>query len=519
MNRRSLRVLVAEDNLDDLELLRMALERQGYALTLRHVMDDPAFRRALVEEEWDFIFCDWAIPGFGAPQALETLKESRRQIPFVIVSGTIDEETAVSAMRAGADDFLLKTNLARLSGIMERELAQSAERVRHREAQRALAAQEAIVTAVGNAAERLIRSPGWEDAIREVLACTGEATGASHILIYQNRAVRRGREGVLRLAWTVESTTPAVADGLGKIRWVELAPAWSLAVAGGGVSFSVGDPRFQAPAWRWMARHDVRSLCLVPIRIGKAWWGAITMLDRRARTWSHGEISALRVLGDALGASIERSELHSALTRSHSDLAEAYNHTLEGWALALELRDRETAGHTRRVAEMTMRLARSMGIEQEHLLHVRRGALLHDIGKMGVPDSILLKPGPLDDKEREVMRLHPVYAYELLQGIPYLHPALDIPYAHHERWDGTGYPRGLAGEEIPLAARIFAAVDAWDAMRTDRPYRKAMPRDAALSEIEAGAGSHFDPRVVEAFLAMMVGRKSSPIEEDRERRD
>jgi putative nucleotidyltransferase with HDIG domain len=219
-------------------------------------------------------------------------------------------------------------------------------------------------------------------------------------------------------------------------------------------------------------------------------------------------------LADALGASIERSELHTALTRTHDHLAEAYNHTLEGWALALELRDRETAGHTRRVAEMTVRLARLMGMDGENLTHIRRGALLHDIGKMGVPDSILLKPGPLMDTELDVMRLHPVYAYELLQGIPYLHPALDIPYAHHERWDGTGYPRGLAGEDIPIAARMFAIVDAWDAMRTDRPYRAALPREAALAEIEACAGTHFDPAVVEAFLLMMRGQGASPSREE-----
>ncbi len=194
-----------------------------------------------------------------------------------------------------------------------------------------------------------------------------------------------------------------------------------------------------------------------------------------------------------------------ALQRWHAALIDAYDRTLEGWALALELRDRKTAGHTRRVAEMTVRLARLMGIGGECLTHIRRGALLHDIGKMGVPDSILLKPGPLTDTEREVVKLHPVYAYELLQAIPYLHTAIDIPYAHHERWDGSGYPRGLAGEDIPLAARIFAVVDAWDAMRTSRPYRGAISQEEALAEIEACAATHFDPAVAQAFLTMMRG--------------
>ena len=151
------------------------------------------------------------------------------------------------------------------------------------------------------------------------------------------------------------------------------------------------------------------------------------------------------------------------LNRSHLELTLAYDTTIEGWAQALELRDRETEGHTRRVADLTVKLAQALGVKSEDLIHIRRGALLHDIGKMGIPDRILLKPGPLTPEEWEIMKKHPVYAWELLSPIKYLRPALDIPYYHHERWDGTGYPRGLKGEEIPLSARIFAVVDVWDA--------------------------------------------------------
>ncbi|MDP2662145.1 MAG: HD-GYP domain-containing protein, partial [Dehalococcoidia bacterium] len=167
---------------------------------------------------------------------------------------------------------------------------------------------------------------------------------------------------------------------------------------------------------------------------------------------------------------------------------------------ALDLRDKETEGHSQRVTEMTVDLARAMGTPEAELAHVRRGALLHDIGKMGVPDSILFKPGSLTEDEWVQMRKHPTYAYDLLYPIAYLRQALDIPYCHHEKWDGTGYPRGLKGEQIPLAARIFAALDVWDALTSERPYRPAWEPERALELVRSTSGSHLDPKVVEAFL-------------------
>ncbi|MBX0328533.1 HD domain-containing protein [Oscillochloris sp. ZM17-4] len=182
-------------------------------------------------------------------------------------------------------------------------------------------------------------------------------------------------------------------------------------------------------------------------------------------------------------------------------LREAYDATITGWSQALELRDKETEGHSRRVTMLTMNLAVAMGVPDEELEHIRRGALLHDIGKMGVPDAILLKPGPLTDAEWAQMRMHPVYAYDLLHKITFLSPAMAIPISHHERWDGKGYPAGLKGAAIPLAARIFAVVDVWDALTNDRPYRPAWPMSKARAYLAEQAGVHFDPAVVEAFLA------------------
>ena len=204
------------------------------------------------------------------------------------------------------------------------------------------------------------------------------------------------------------------------------------------------------------------------------------------------------------------AELLEHLQRMNADLLLAYNATLEGWSRALDLRDKETEGHTRRVTEMTLELARTLGIPEGELEHVRRGALLHDIGKLGVPDPILLKPAPLSESEWEIMRRHPQYAHDLIAPIAFLRPALDIPFCHHERWDGTGYPRGLRGEQIPLMARIFAVVDVWDALRSDRPYRRAMSEEEALGYMRSAAGSHFDPRIVETFLALLARRAPPP---------
>jgi HD-GYP domain-containing protein (c-di-GMP phosphodiesterase class II) len=193
----------------------------------------------------------------------------------------------------------------------------------------------------------------------------------------------------------------------------------------------------------------------------------------------------------------------SSLNQSKIDLLNAYDRTLEGWSMALELRDQETEGHTRRVAELTTDLAAMMGFEGDDLVNIRRGAILHDIGKMGIPDNILLKPGELTAEEWVIMRRHPEFAYQLLWPIEYLRPAIPIPYSHHEWWDGTGYPRGLAGEEIPLPARIFAVIDVWDAMRSNRPYRNALPEGEVRNYLVEARGVHFDPRVVEAFFDLL----------------
>jgi HD-GYP domain-containing protein (c-di-GMP phosphodiesterase class II) len=230
--------------------------------------------------------------------------------------------------------------------------------------------------------------------------------------------------------------------------------------------------------------------------------GVLEVFHRKPFEPDSDWLQSLDALAGQASLAIDNASMFDRLQRSRVDLELAYDETIEGWSRALDLRDNETEGHTQRVKEMTLRLARAMGFPEDELIQIQRGALLHDIGKMGVPDEILLKPGPLTDEEWVVMCRHPELAYELLSPIAYLKPAIDIPYAHHEKWDGTGYPRGLKGKEIPRAARAFSVVDVWDALRSDRPYRAGWPEERVMAHIEGLSGTHFDPEVVKAFMTV-----------------
>jgi putative nucleotidyltransferase with HDIG domain len=261
------------------------------------------------------------------------------------------------------------------------------------------------------------------------------------------------------------------------------------------LSFAVAALAAATVAWggsRWLILRPVRALVRAAERVRAG--------HLQVRTGLRHDPTEFGSLAGAFDGMVE------ALRAREAELAAAYDTTLEGWSRALDLRDRETGGHTLRVTALAVELARAMGMPEEQIVHLRRGALLHDIGKMAIPDEILHKPGPLTPEEMAVMRRHPQYAYELLWPIEYLRPALDIPYCHHERWDGGGYPRGLRGEEIPLAARIFAVVDVWDALSSERPYRPAWPPEQVRAYLRAEAGRQFDPTVVEVFLRLLDAR-------------
>ena len=238
--------------------------------------------------------------------------------------------------------------------------------------------------------------------------------------------------------------------------------------------------------------RQIRNLTQAKRQIAKGNFGV------RISTTAYGSFELNELIGTF-------NQMAESLQRREIELNESYDVMLMGWARALDLRDKETEGHTERVAAMTIRLAHAMGVNKDQMIHLRRGALLHDIGKIGIPDEILFKADALNGEQWEIMRQHPKFAKDLLSPATFLYPALDIPYCHHEKWDGTGYPRGLKGEEIPLAARIFAIVDVWDALSSDRPYRAAWKLEKVREYILSQSGKYFDPGVVQLFLTLLNG--------------
>ena len=263
------------------------------------------------------------------------------------------------------------------------------------------------------------------------------------------------------------------------------------------------------PEWRKVTHNEgLTAYFALPLIAKGQVVGVLELLHRRALAISPGWLEMLETLAGQAAIAVENAQLLQELEHKNLELRLAYDETIEGWSRALDLRDHETEGHSRRVTEMTVTLCQRLGASPEQIVQVRRGALLHDIGKMGIRDAVLLKPGPLTDEEWVEMKKHPGYAVDLLSPIEYLRPALDIPQHHHEKWDGSGYPLGLAGKAIPLTARAFAVVDVYDALTSARPYRQAWTRERAIAHIQDGAGSHFDPAIVEIFVHM---QQSAPV--------
>ncbi|RPJ28386.1 MAG: HD domain-containing protein [Chloroflexi bacterium] len=649
-----LRILIIEDSGDDAHLILREVQRGGYEVESERVETAEAMQEALARQRWDLIICDFSLPRFSAPNALELLKKSEYDIPFIIVSGTIGEESAVNALKAGAHDFIIKGNFARLIPAIQRELKEAEIRHQRRERERELEAiavvsstlrttktlsemlsrllDQALMLVEGEAGSIWLYDPttdiielkiqrGWSDeyinssfqpgeGIPGLVMKLGKAmiarefcsdlqipdeirnqiprkiggaciplhadeniVGVLFINVTLPRELTTGEIRILNALAEIggnaihrtylHEQTIKQLERLAALRSIDLAISNILDLqvtlkilinevirqlhvdaasvlliqtdsgrlefaAGQGfytrniesTSLRIGEgnagraalgrrivevpdlTKFNGDFMRAQLLADERfvSYYAVPLITKGEVKGVLEIFNRSRLNPDREWLDFLETLGGQTAIAVENSILFQGLQRSNFELAMAYDATIEGWSRALDLRDHETEGHTRRVTDMTLKLARKMGLSDERLVLIRRGALLHDIGKMGIPDTILHKPEELTEEEQQIMRQHPQLAYDMLEPIAYLRDSLDIPYCHHEKWDGTGYPRGLSGTQIPLEARLFTIVDIWDAITTDRPYRKSWPKKKALDYIREQSGKYFDPQMVEVFL-------------------
>lgn len=445
-----LQVLLLEDRLEDAELVLREVKRAGYRLTPTRVDTRQAYLEAL-ENTPDIILADYNLPQFTALEALHLLQERQLDIPFIVLTGTISEEAAVEAMRHGAADYLLKDRLSRLGQAIERALHEKNLRDEKRRADQALRLSE--------------------EKFSKAFRISPDA-----ILLY-----RQSDYYIIEVNEGFGALTQLQAEEV-----VNLQPVATL--------WANFDESVRFLTSMNTSPQVENMEAIFKKRDGSLWVGLVSA----RKIIVNNDLCVIAIIRDIT----ERKRAELELQRAHQKLTEAYDATIEGWSRVLDLRDKETEGHTQRVTEMTVRLARALGVSEEEIIHIRRGSLLHDIGKMAIPDSILQKPGPLTEEEWVEMRRHPEYAYQMLYPIAYLRPALDIPYCHHEHWDGTGYPRGLAAEQIPLAARIFAIVDVWDALLSNRPYRKGSTEESVLEYVRKHAGLYFDPSLVQSFLEL-----------------
>jgi len=448
-----LKLLLLEDRPADAELLLFELQDAGYDADWQRVDSETDYIAAL-ETNPDVILADFSMPQFTALRALNLLKERQLDIPFIVVTGTISEEVAVDCMKQGATDYLLKDRLSRLGQAIDRALEQKHLKDEKNFSEEALRTSEIRFRSLVQNLSDIITVHTDKSII------TYESPSASRILGYP--------PGYLVGKDPLSLTHPDDRDHV--MRFI-------MALISGVPNELAIEYRFRHAKGHWIYLESAATNLLGTHEVD-----GIVLTSR-----------------DVTERKLAEEQLHEA----HLELADAYDATIEGWSRALDLRDKETEGHTKRVTEMTIILARAMGIFGEDLIHIRRGALLHDIGKMGIPDGILLKPGPLTSEEWDEMKKHPFYAYEMLDPIAYLRPALDIPIGHHEKWDGSGYPKGLKGEKIPLAARIFSVIDVWDALCSDRPYRKGSGYIEVINYIKEHSDVSFDPKVVAVFLDLI----------------
>src|SRR5688572_30375403 len=461
MQEDLIKILLIEDEDPHAELIQRAFENQISSFYIHRVKSLAEARVHIKLNDVDLIIADWRLPD-GESMELLPSHHDPLYTPIILMTSYGNERIAVEALKSGALDYVVKSpeSMLDMPHIAEKAMEQSRSRAERDHMQKALLKSEAQFRLLAeNASDMIVR-----------LSTDGR-------MLYVSPASR-----------TILDYTPEELTGTSTFNFIhEEDRPWVKALFEkdeGKTSFTIA----------YRALH----------KDGHYIWlesSARAILDRNT-----GEVTEIQTASRDI---TERKKAEEELQIAHNRLQEAYEKTIEGWVRALDLRDKETEGHTQRVTELTLRLASKLGFNDEELVHLKRGALLHDMGKMGIPDEILQKPGPLTDTEWQKMRQHPVYAQDMLSNIAYLNPALTIPFYHHERWNGSGYPNKLKGEEIPLAARLFAIVDVWDALSSDRPYRKKLPREEVVAYLREQSGILFDKQLVEVFLEMIESEKNN----------
>ena len=455
MAEKPINILLIEDEDPHAELIQRAFEGQDGQIQIRRAKSLAEARTKIKVQEPSLIIADWRLPD-GESMELLPSQHDLLAIPIILMTSYGNERIAVEALKSGALDYVVKSpeSMLDMPHLAERALEQWNARTERIEMQEALRESEAQFRLLAeNASDMIARlTTGGQvlyisPACKTVLGYDPEELTGMHIFDLIHEKDRRLIQRLFR-------------DG------------------------------------NYSATHTVAYQALH--HDGRFIW-----LESSGRAVLDPQTNFILEIQTASRDITERKKNEKDLQEAHNNLQEAYDRTIEGWVRALDLRDRETEGHTQRVTEITVKVAEAVGFPTEELIHIRRGALLHDMGKMAIPDEILQKPGPLNEIEWTKMQQHPQYAYDMLHPIEYLRPALVIPFCHHERWDGSGYPRKLKGEEIPLAARLFSIIDAWDALCSDRPYRKKLPHVEVIQYLREKSGILFDAGLVDLFLNIM----------------
>ena len=452
MSNETIQILLVEDEEPHAELIQRAFEDQGTEFEIHRVRSLGEAREQRRIKEPRLIIADWRLPD---GESLELLPNHRDPLatPIILMTSYGNERIAVEALKSGALDYVVKSpeSMLDMPHLARKALDQWKARADRIHMQEALSESEAHF--------RLL------------------AENASDMI------TRLNTDGYMFYI------SPACKTILG------YKPEEMIGVS----SFDLIKPE-DHPQIRELFNQKPGDAPYTVTYRAKHKEGHYVWLETSARAISDHNTMKVVEIQAASRDITERKRAEEALQLAHNQLRDAYERTIEGWVRALDLRDRETEGHTQRVTEITIKVAKQLGFNEEELSHIKRGALLHDMGKIAIPDEILQKPGPLNETEWERMRQHPMYAFEMLSPIAYLNPALDIPFYHHERWNGSGYPHGLKGEKIPLSARLLAIVDVWDALRSDRPYRKAIPREQVIEYLSENSDILFDPKLVKLFL-------------------